>query len=159
MQLKGNVKAFELKDYILYVKEEFIKIISDDKYRFYIEDVINYRILRNEREFGSHYQVIPFFKLYDQYQIVDAALLSNYAKIHSSFRGSVLITNGNYYFLYIDLHKEDYIKESINYQDKFINKRVFQWQTPNNTSQGSDRGKNIIFNRYRNINLHLFIRK
>ena len=91
--------------------------------------------------------------------MVDAALLSNYTKIHNSFRGRGLITNGNNYFLYIDLHKEDDIIESINYQDKFINKRVFQWQTQNNTSQGSDRDKNIIFNRDRDINLHLFIRK
>ena len=45
------------------------------------------------------------------------------------------------YFLFVDLHKEEDIKESINYKDKFINKSTFQWQTPNSTSQNSDRGK------------------
>ncbi|WP_026691881.1 hypothetical protein [Peribacillus kribbensis] len=62
--------------------------------------------------------------------MVDAALLSNYRKLHNTFRGSGLITNGNEYFLYIDLHKEEDIKE---------------WQTPNTVSQQTDRGKNIIF--------------
>ncbi|KJZ94979.1 hypothetical protein ClosIBUN22A_CONTIG135g02698, partial [Clostridium sp. IBUN22A] len=91
--------------------------------------------------------------------MVDTALLSNYEKIHSSFRGSGLITNGNEYFLFIDLHKGEDIKESINYKDEFINSKTFQWQTPNSTSQTSERGKNIIYNKDRNINLHLFIRK
>lgn len=91
--------------------------------------------------------------------MVDTALLSNYTKIHSSFRGSGLITNGNEYFLFIDLHKEDNIKESINYKDKFLDRQYFQWQSPNSTSQSSERGKNIIFNKDRKINLHLFVRK
>lgn len=91
--------------------------------------------------------------------MIDTALLSNYEKIHSSFRGSGLITNKNEYFLFIDLHKGDDIKESINYKDEFINNKTFQWQTPNSTAQTSERGKNIIYNVERNINLHLFIRK
>lgn len=91
--------------------------------------------------------------------MVDTALLSNYTKIHSSFRGSGLITNGNEYFLFIDLHKGDNIKESINYKDKFLDRQYFQWQSPNSTSQSSERGKNIIFNKDRKINLHLFVRK
>ena len=42
---------------------------------------------------------------------------------------------------------------------KFVSNRIFQWQIPNSTTQGSDRGKNIIYNVDRNINLHLFVRK
>ena len=48
--------------------------------------------------------------------------------------------------MFIDLHKDEDIKESINYKDEFINNRIFQWQTPNNTAQSSERGKNIIYN-------------
>ena len=91
--------------------------------------------------------------------MMDPALLSNYRKTHSSFRGSGLLVNEKEFFLFIDLHKEEDIKESINYQDKFIDKRTFHWQTPNSTAQTSERGKNIIFNKDRGIHLHLFIRK
>lgn len=158
-QLKNNIRCFELKEDILNCTWEFKKIVYDKRYIKYIEDVINYGLIRYEEELGSKYYGIPFFKLYEQYQMIDAALLSNYTKIHSSFRGSGLITNGNEYFLFVDLHKEEGIKDSINYKDKFIDRKYFQWQSPNSTSQSSERGKNIIYNKERNVNLHIFIRK
>ncbi|WP_454100424.1 DUF3427 domain-containing protein [Metabacillus sp. SLBN-84] len=68
------------------------------------------------------------------------------SSIHNNFgmqSPGCLFTNGNDYFLFIDLHKEE---NSINYQDKQINENTFQWQIPNSTTQGSERGKNIIFN-------------
>ncbi|KEH97124.1 DNA repair helicase [Clostridium botulinum C/D str. BKT12695] len=158
-QLKNNIRCFSLANGILTITEEFKNIMNDKKYRVYIEDVINYGIIRYEKEFGEKYYGVPFLKLYEQYQMVDIALLSNYTKIHSSFRGSGLLANGKDYFLFIDLHKGEDIKESINYNDKFINRYTFQWQSPNNTSQESERGKNIIYNKERGVNLHLFIRK
>ncbi|GAA0076044.1 DUF3427 domain-containing protein [Clostridium sp. CTA-5] len=158
-QIKNNIKCFEFEGKVLKATWNFKKVVNDKKYSMYIEDVINYALIRYEKEFESQYYGMPFLKNYEQYQMVDAALLSNYTKIHSSFRGSGLITNGKEYFLFVDLHKEDGIKESINYKDKFIDRRYFQWQTPNSTSQSSERGKNIIFNKQRKVNLHIFVRK
>nr|WP_278382167.1 DEAD/DEAH box helicase [Clostridium tyrobutyricum] len=158
-QIKNFVKCFELKDNKLYCAWNFKKIISNGEYRNYIEDIINYGLIRYEKEFSNKYYGLPFFKLYMQYKMTDTALLSNYEKSHSSFRGSGLITNGQEYFLFVDLHKENGIKESINYKDKFISEELFQWQSPNTTSQSSERGKNIICNKERKINLHVFIRK
>ncbi|GAA0790072.1 DEAD/DEAH box helicase [Hathewaya limosa] len=158
-QRKNNINCFLLKDEELEVTKEFKELIENHKYRKYIEDVINYGIMRYEKEFKEEYYGVPFFKLYEQYQMIDAALLSNYTKTHSSFRGSGLLSNDRDYFLFIDLHKEESIKESINYKDKFIDRENFQWQSPNNTSQSSERGKNIIFNKTRGIRLHIFIRK
>ncbi|MBL4933204.1 DEAD/DEAH box helicase [Clostridium paridis] len=158
-QLKNYVRCFDYKDGILSTTWDFKKIIQNKKYKIYIEDVLNYGIVLYEKSFENKYYGNPFLKLYEQYQMVDAALLSNYTKIHSSFRGSGLITNGKEYFLFVDLHKDEDIKESINYKDKFIGQNYFQWQTPNNTAQNSERGKNIIDNRIRGINLHIFVRK
>ena len=158
-QIKNNIKLFDYDNYKLISLLPFIRILKEEKYKNIIKDIINYGLITYEKKFGSENFGIPFLKLYEQYQMVDTALLSNYEKIHSSFRGSGLITNGKEYFLFIDLHKDEDIKESINYKDKFISNRNFQWQTPNSTSQGTDRGKNIICNADRNINLHLFVRK
>ncbi|SNV79002.1 restriction/helicase domain-containing protein [Clostridium cochlearium] len=158
-EIKNTIKCFELKDEILSCTWQYKQIMYDKTYRAYIKDIINYGLIRYEKEFGSAYYGVPFLKLYEQYKMVDAALLSNYTKIHSSFRGSGLVTNGKEYFLFVDLHKEEGIKESINYKDKFIDTKYFQWQSPNNTSQSSDRGKNIIFNEQRGVNLHIFVRK
>lgn len=159
VMVKQRTKMVEQKNGILFRSEEFEKVISNKEYRKYIEDAINYGILRYKKEFKEKYYGIPFLKLYEQYKMVDIALLSNYRKIHSSFRGSGLLTNKNDYFLFIDLHKEECIDEKINYKDKFLNRTYFQWQSPNSTTQSSDRGKNLINNKERKINLYLFVRK
>jgi len=158
-QIKNNIKMFDYDNHKLISLLPFIRILKEEKYKNIIKDIINYALITYEKKFGSENFGIPFLKLYEQYQMVDTALLSNYEKIHSSFRGSGLITNGKEYFLFIDLHKDEDIKESINYKDKFVSNKIFQWQTPNSTAQGSERGKNIIYNVDRNINLHLFVRK
>jgi hypothetical protein len=158
-QKSRGIKLFKYENEKLKINENFKDVLKNSTYKSYIEDIINYGIIRYRKEFGSNYYGVPFFKLYEQYQMIDVALLSNYKKIHSSFRGTGLLTNGNEYFLFIDLHKETNIKESINYEDKFLNREEFQWQTPNSTSSSSERGNNIIFNKLRNINLHLFVRK
>ncbi|MGX6445790.1 DEAD/DEAH box helicase [Neobacillus sp. K501] len=158
-QLKSKPKLFHYNNGKLVKTQLFTDLLLYEDYRKFIEDVITYGIFRYEKEYKTEYYGVPHFKLYEQYQMVDTALLSNYRKIHSSYRGSGLLTNGNDYFLFIDLHKEEDIKESINYQDKFIDDCYFQWQTPNSTSQNTDRGQNIIRNKSRGINLHLFVRK
>ena len=158
-ELKNNIRCFDLNNGVLRVTLNFKKLIINRKFQIYIEDVINYALIRYEKEMGSGYYGVPFIKLYEQYQMTDAALLSNYTKIHSSFRGSGLITNGKEYFIFVDLHKDEDIKDSINYKDKFIDKEYFQWQTPNSTSQESERGKNILHNKSRGINLHILVRK
>lgn len=159
VQLKNKPKLFHYENGQLVKTQLFIDLLENDDYRKYIEDIISYGIFRYEKEFKGEYYGIPHFKLYEQYQMIDAAFLSNYRKIHSSFRGSGLLVNGNEFFLFIDLHKEADVKESINYNDKFFNPHEFQWQSVNNTTQQSERGKNIIYNKQRGINLHLFIRK
>jgi hypothetical protein len=158
-QKNRNLKLFKHNDGRLMKTPDFVEVLQNKEYREFIEDIIMYGLFRYEHEFKAIYYGVPHFKLYEQYQMADAALLSNYRKTHSSFRGSGLITNDNEYFLYIDLHKEDNVKESLKYKDEFINEQYFQWQTPNNTAINSDRGKNIIFNQDRKINLHLFVRK
>jgi uncharacterized protein YbcV (DUF1398 family) len=158
-QLKRNPKLFYFSNDKLVKTQLMESLLQNEEYQRYFEDIINYGIFRYEKEFKEEYYGVPHFKLYEQYQMVDAALLSNYRKIHSSFRGSGLLANGNDYFLFIDLHKEEDIKESINYQDKFFDELYFQWQTPNTTSQNTERGQNIIHNVRRGINLHLFVRK
>lgn len=152
-------KLFELKGERLVINDKFKGLLENSTYKKYFEDVINYGIIRYEKEFGGSNYGIPHFKLYEQYQMKDAALLSNFRKIHSSFRGQGLITNEKEYFLFIDLHKDEGIKESINYKDKFKGRKHFQWQTPNRTTIISQQGQNIIKNVEKQINLHLFVRK
>jgi superfamily II DNA or RNA helicase len=158
-QLKSKPKLVHYNNRTLSKSPLLKKLLDHEEYNKYIVDILHYGIHRYENEFEHEYYGVPHFKLYEQYQMVDTAPLSNYRKIHSSFRGSGLLVNENDYFLFIDLHKEDGIKESINYEDKFIDESYFQWQSPNNTAQDSNRGQNIVDNKARGIHLHLFVRK
>ena len=135
------------------------ELLAHPVYRDYVNDVIEYGLFRYEREFGPVNYGVPYFKLYEQYNMAEVALLSNFRKTHSSFRGSGLLKNGKEFFLFIDLHKEADIDESIQYNDQFISRTQFQWESPNQTAQGSDNGQSIIHNVEKGINLHLFVRK
>ncbi|PLR87701.1 DEAD/DEAH box helicase [Bacillus sp. V33-4] len=158
-QLKTNLKLFQFSNGILVKTPIFEKVLANPEYREFIEDIITYGIFRYEKEYMNEYYGVPHFKLYEQYKMADAALLSNFRKSHSSFRGSGLLTNGNDYFLYIDLHKEADVEERLAYKDEIVDTQHFQWQTPHTTSQRTNSGQNIIHNRTRGINLHLFVRK
>lgn len=126
----------------------------------WIIDTIQYSIHRYGIDFGRADYGFPFFKLYQEYSMRSTAPLCLYQKIHSSFRGQGLITSAKPdYFIFVNLHKDANVKESINYKDMFITPEVFQWQSPNSTKQDSEVGMNLIFNEKRNIRLHLFVRK
>ncbi|MCR4790618.1 MAG: DUF3427 domain-containing protein [Treponemataceae bacterium] len=132
----------------------------NDRAKVWFEDLIQYNLLRYQDEFGSCDYGFPFLRPYYEYSMRDTALLCNYKKIHSSFRGQGLLTSAKPdYFIFVNLHKNANIKESINYKDKFITPGVFQWQSPNSTTQDSEVGQNIIFSYKRGVNLHLFVRK
>ncbi len=158
-QLKSQLKLFSLTENKLIKTPIFNSLLGNPKYKKYIEDIVHYGIFRYEKEFRNEFYGVPHFKLYEQFKMADAALLSNFRKSHSSYRGSGLLTNGKDYFLYIDLHKEVDVEKRLNYQDEIVDTRHFQWQTPHTTAQHTNTGQNIIYNKNRGINLHLFVRK
>lgn len=158
-QIKRWFKMCSYENHQLVLNETVNSILLEPYKRDYIIDTLRYGLTRYKNEFSEMNYGTPFFKLYAQYSMQDVAPLINCTNKFSSFRGQGLLTYGNDYFLFVNLHKDSDIKESINYKDKFISRKVFQWQTPNTTEQYSDRGKNIIYNKERNINLYLFVRK
>jgi len=168
--LLGDFKdSGQLKRYfslIEYDKEKLLitrsnnwpKIINSDN-EVFIKDVVRYGLTRYVREFGFIDYKTPFFKLYQTYTMMDAAILSNEIKKTSSYRGQGLITHKNDYFIYVELNKSEDIKESINYKDKIIDEFTMQWESQNKTRQDSNIGMNLINNKERKINLHMFVRK
>ncbi len=139
--------------------EHFTHLLeSRDNYER-LHDVIEYGLHRYERDFGSADHGLPFLKVGAQYQMKDAALLSNFSKTHSSFRGSGLLANEKDYFLYVDLHKDADVAERLNYHDEFLDRSTFLWDSPNNMTPDSLRGRNIMEHEARGYRLHLFVRK
>ena len=156
---KAYVKVFELIGDTLVVTPIFNEMRVTPHFKLYLDDILTYGLIRYQEEFKSIDYGVPHFKLYETYTMREVAKLANYDKKHSAFRGSGLLTYKNDFFLFVELHKEDDIKESIKYEDKFITPQQFQWQSPNATNQESDRGQKIVNNQKHQVNLHLFVRK
>lgn len=154
MNFDGNIISLNQNVINLFSANNKVEICK------WVKDYIEYALLRYDEEFGRADFGFPFLKPYGKYSMRSVAPLCNYEKIHSSFRGSGLLTSAKpQYFIFVDLYKADNIREEINYHDKFITPGLFQWQSPNNMSQNSDRGEDIIHNTERHTHLHLFVRK
>ncbi len=120
---------------------------------------LDYGILRFQEEFGKDKMEYPYLKLYYQYKMKDMGFLTNYEKTFSAIRGTGVWRNGNHYYLFVDLHKGEEVEEDKKYRDKLLSRHQMQWQTQNKTSQSSQTGMDICYNKERNKHLHMFIRK
>ena len=89
----------------------------------------------------------------------DVGLVTNITNKISSFRGAGVIPWQNHRFLFVDLHKDADIAESINYKDKIISPTHMQWESQNNSSSDSGDGYKIVNHQELEIKLHMFIRK
>ncbi len=157
-QIARYEKLVYLKENILYKTPSFKKLLEDESLKQYIKYSIEYAILLYEKEFGKKYYGLPFLKLYEKYNMKNIALLCNLDKIHSSFRGSGQLKYKDDYFLFITLDKQNAIK-SKRYNNTFLSKDTFTWQTKPNATQDKGDGEKLIENRKHKVKLHIFVRK
>ncbi len=142
------------------VKELFKDAKSSSQIKYWLFDFVEYVILRYDDEFGREDYGFPFLKPYQKYSMRSLASLSNYEKIHSSFRGSGVLYNiPTDYFIFVDLYKEKLKKVEFNYDDRFISSRCFHWTGPDNWNQDYKIMQNIINHSKNRIKIHFFIRK
>lgn len=152
----GKLINYNVDNEIITRSFEFENALNQLDQRQWIWDSIHYGIYQYEKDFGAHNFGIPFLKLYQQYNMREVALMSNYNKMHSAFRGQGLLTFENHYFLFIELHK---LEDAIAYKDKFISDSQFQWDSPNSSHQSKGQGFNVLEHHSLGIHLHLFVRK
>ena len=97
--------------------------------------------------------------LHEEYDRKSVGALVGYDKNIDAWREGVHAYNGHYY-LFVNLKKDETnVEEHLMYDDYFINEELFHWQSQNQTDQTSKRGKDLIFHKERNIQIHLFVRK
>ena len=138
--------------------EQFSKLLENKKYKEIFEDSLNYGIYLYEEEFGSFDYGKPFLKLYGKYNMLNIAQLCNFPKIHSSFRGSGFLKYENDFFLFINIEKEKFSKSS-NYNNTFLSKEVFTYQSKPSHSQNQGDGEKLCQNEKFGVKLHIFMRK
>ncbi|QDF27840.1 DUF3427 domain-containing protein [Halarcobacter anaerophilus] len=138
--------------------QEFEKLLENKDKKNIIENSLNYGILTYEKSFGSFDFGLPFLKLYEKYNMQEIALLSNFDKIHSSFRGSGFLKFKDDFFLFITLEKDKFAKGS-HYENNFLSKDCFTFISKPKMSQDKGDGKRLINNKKEKAKLHIFVRK
>ena len=118
--------------------------IEDGEFKDYLLDTLNYGIVRYNREFGEY---TGLFKLYRNYYKEQASriILKN-----------GILQKGTYYeddiaYIFAGIKKGE--EGRLNYKDKFINNKIFQWESIANVSESE---KEHLRNSKK---VHLFIRK
>lgn len=118
--------------------------LSDGDFKDYLLDTLNYGIVRYNREFGES---TGLFKLYRNYYKEQASriMLKN-----------GILQKGTYYeddiaYIFAGIKKGE--EGRLNYKDKFINNKIFQWESIANVSESE---KEHLRNSKK---VHLFIRK
>ncbi len=68
------------------------------------------------------------------------------------------VARGQNTFLFVTLDKSD-LPEDHRYSDRFLSRDVFEWQSQNQTRQGTPTGENLRTHQEKGIHVHLLIRK
>ena len=58
-------------------------------------------------------------------------------------------------YVFVELKKDSSKEERLNYKDKFLSSKVFQWESENNTTLENSIGKKLLNTKV----VHLFVRK
>ncbi|QKF80854.1 DEAD/DEAH box helicase [Halarcobacter ebronensis] len=157
-QKERFLKVVTLSKDKLELTDEAKAILKDQIKSEFLLNSINYGLLVYEEEFGSKDFKLPFLKPYEKYNMLEIALLSNFDKIHSSFRGSGFLKYKDDFFLFITLEKDKYSKASA-YVNTFSSKDTFTFVSKPLMSQDKGDGYRLIDNKKQGVNLHIFVRK
>lgn len=149
---------FDFKEKSLFKTQKFTDYLQNENFYNYISEVVEFGIIKYEKEFGTKDYTKSIFKLYSYYSQKEALILSKLKRSPSSCREGILSTNDGF-LIFINLKKDEDIKDSINYKDKIIDNFHIQWETQNSTSTDSPVGKKLINNINENIKLYIFVRK
>ncbi len=149
---KNEMKKFNFE---IIRSESLQKVLENLEMKKYLTELIDFGI----KEYESKYQDKKTgLKLFETYSMREVALLSNYKKIHSSYRNGINISEDKKtFYLFINLEKEQY--EKFKYNNIMYNNREFAWYTKSSTSVESDMGQRFVNNKELGIKLEFFIRK
>jgi len=158
LQVQRYLKLVDLKENKLFITKEFEKVLEKDEAKIFMEHSLNYGIITYKQTFKEEDYGLPFLKLYENYNMLNIALVCNLDKIHTSFRGSGFLKHRDDFFLFITLQK-DKISKSSKYKNNFLDKNLITYVSKPNMSSDKSDGLRLCENIKYKTRLHLFVRK
>ena len=121
-----------------------------DNMKFYLNDLIEFALTKYKIDFGDYEGTFKVMGNYYKEQIM-RVLLKDPSDIQ---KGTKFDNNGTTY-VFVGLKKDTSKEERLNYKDKFISNKVFQWESENKTTVNNSIGKKLFDTKV----VHLFVRK
>lgn len=143
----------ENKDYKFEISEHFREFLASNVYSCFFDDAIEYGFLKYENVYKDKNP----FKLYEKYSREDVLRLLNWRRFMNGQNIGGYKIKYNTCPIFVTYDKKEDISETINYEDHFINKELFNWMSRNNRKTSSPELEPLI--NYNGINTLLFIQK
>ena len=155
---KWNLEAFEdlknNRDYKFEISPYFRQCLSNNVYLCHLTDAIDYALLKYNHVFKSD----GMFKLYEKYSREDVLRILNWNRFMNAQNIGGYKIKYETCPIFVTYNKREDISETINYDDKFINKEYFSWMSRDNRKIESKELKPIV--EYDNdLDIRLFIQK
>lgn len=132
------------------LKNDSLNSIMNNELYTYLNDLILYGLTRYEIEFGEFSTLFKPYRNYYKEQVMRALCEEGLMFM----KGTKFNDNGEV-ILFVGLKKDKEKIERMNYKDKFISSKVFQWESENNTTWDNAIGKKLMNAK----TIHLFVRK
>ena len=123
-----------------------------EEFRDYLEDTIDYGLSRYLQEFGEYEGMYKLYGNYTKEQIGMSLLMEK--TMNLKLKGTYYDpTHPGETYIFVGLKKDE--KGKLNYKDKFLSSKIFQWESQNNTTVDNVEGQRLSSTRL----IHLFVRK
>lgn len=139
-----------IKEKIITEDLKFNASSTSSEFKEYLMDLINYSLTKYDIDFGDYQGKFKLMGNYYKEQIM-RVLLDNSLMF---MKGTKFDNNFNTY-VFVGIKKDITKEEKLNYKDKFLSNKVFQWESENNTTINNSTGIKLLQTKV----VHLFIRK
>ncbi|WP_047419798.1 DUF3427 domain-containing protein [Cellulophaga sp. Hel_I_12] len=140
--IKKEEKVIFQEKNTLKFQNEFIKILSNETFKEFLIDSVDYSIYTFNKKFS-----LDSYKggllLFNKYSRKDVCRLLNWENdISSTVYG--YRTRNEITPCFVTYHKSDHIEDTIKYNDYFVSPSVFAWESRSNRKLSSQEIKNVI---------------
>ena len=143
--------ALKHLDTLNLVKDNKISLELNEQLIAFVNDVLDYGLSRYDIEFGEFEGLFKLYANYTSEQIQTVKLRS----FSPYMRGTEFDTLSKETYCYVTLKKDVDKDERLNYKDKFLSSKLFQWESVKNTTTNKGDGPKLMNTK----KVHLFIRK
>lgn len=141
------------KNYKFEISDNFRVSLANSAYYEHVSDALKYGLHKYE----SVYMSDSPFKLYEKYSREDVLRIMNWERFMNGQNIGGYKIKYDTCPIFVTYNKKEDISETINYEDHFISKEVFNWMSRNNRKTSSPELEPLI--NYNGVDIELFIQK